>query len=58
MTLGYRGFAPETQNDLIMGILVAIVGVLETIATQRRTPSPKSETLTSETLTPRIETAE
>jgi branched-chain amino acid transport system permease protein len=48
---------------IVVALPTGIVGVLETIRTQRRTPSPKSEnltseTLTSETLTPRIETAE
>jgi branched-chain amino acid transport system permease protein len=43
---------------IVVALPKGIVGVLETIATQRRTPSPKSETLTSESLTPRIETAE
>jgi hypothetical protein len=28
--LGYRGYAAEAQNDLIVGILVAIVSVAET----------------------------
>jgi branched-chain amino acid transport system permease protein len=48
---------------IVVALPKGIVGVLETIRTQRRTPSPKSETLTSESLTPesltpRIETAE
>jgi hypothetical protein len=48
---------------IVVALPKGIVGVLETIGTQRRTQSPKTETLTSETLTPesftpRIETAE
>jgi branched-chain amino acid transport system permease protein len=43
---------------IVVALPKGIVGVLESIGTQRRTQSPKSETLTSETLTPRIETAE
>jgi branched-chain amino acid transport system permease protein len=48
---------------IVVALPKGIVGVLETIGTQRRAQSPKTETLTSETLTPesftpRIETAE